>query len=498
MATGGLKRNIASSGLNVLVVIGASLIAVPLLIDRLGLAAYGVWTLVQTIVLYVAMAELGVGPALARFTSVYVTHPHRPRQVLLTALVLYVAVGLAIVAACHVFAGGFVELFSVPAALGDDTAATVRIVGWVTLAVLVAGALGHVLSGLERFVAFTWSNVLGSATFLLALVVLLRHDPQMQDAAYAALMQWSVVAALRLGMLRRIILGRGPRRPGRDLVRELFGFSMRLQGGALATLLNTQTDRVVIGAVAPATTLGQAGVATQVADAGRFLGHAAFTPVMSRMAVTYATEGTEALDRLLARQRRLWIVGVLGAIAVGVGAARPAITVWLGEGYDEAALFAALLVAGYGIGLLPNPEFGYLRAVGTPGLEGLYGVVTVVVNLVATIVLGLLYGALGVVIATAVAYFASTAWVLTRARRTVPASTDAPIPVVRLCTGMALAAAAVYGAGEGLLAVVPRGVALIGLLVAVPAVIVLYLMALAGLRPADALRDLRTARRAPG
>ena len=491
--SGRLRRNIASSGLNVLVVIGASLIAVPFLIDRLGLAAYGVWTLVQTIVFYITTAELGFGPALARFTSLHATHPHRPRQILLTALALYLAVGLVIVVLCHLLAGVFVNVFPVPADLADDTAATVRLIGWVALAALLASALGHVLTGLERFDAFTWSNVLGSATFLLALVVLMRSGARMQDAAYAVLAQWSLVAVVRLGMLRRILLSRGPRRPGRDLIRGLFGFSMRLQGAVLATLLNTQTDRVVIGAIAPATTLGQAGVATQVADAGRFLGYAAFAPIMSRMAVTYGTGGTEALDRVLERQRRLWIVGVLGAIAVGVGGARPAITIWLGDGYDEAALFAALLIAGYGVGLLPSPAFGYLRALGRPGLEGVYGVVTVVVNLAATIVLGLLAGALGVVIATTVAYAASTYWVLLRSRGSVPRSTDAPIPVVRVTVGMALAAAATYGAGEGLLTALPRGVALIGLLVAVPAVIVLFMMALAGLRPMSALRDLRAA-----
>lgn len=498
MAPGGLKRNIASSGLNVLVVIGASLVAVPLLIDRIGLAAYGVWTLVQTIVLYVTTAELGVGPALARFTSVHSTHPHRPRQVLLGALVLYVAFGLVVVAACYALGGVFADLFSVPADLREDTVATVHLIGWVTLAALVASALGHVLSGFERFVAFTWSNVVGSGTFLVVLVLLLRSDPRMQDAAYAALAQWTVVAVLRLIALRRIILSRGPRRPGRELVRQLFGFSMRLQGAVLATLLNTQTDRVVIGVVAPATTLGQAGVATQVADAGRFLGYAAFSPIMSRMAVAYGAGGTVALDRLLQRQRRLWTIGLLGAIAVGVGAVHPAIAAWLGSGYDEAALFAALLIAGYGIGLLPNPAFGYLRAVGRPGLEGLYGVVTVVVNLVATIVLGVLIGALGVIIATTVAYTLSTLWVTRRARRLVPVSTDVPIRLVRVCVGMVLAAALTYAAGEGLLAVAPRWLALIGLAVAASAVLVLYLTALAGLRPVSMLHDLRAARRAAG
>lgn len=496
MPGAGLKRNIASSGLNVLVVIGASLVAVPLLIDRIGLAAYGVWTLVQTIVLYVTTAELGVGPALARFTSVHATHPHRPRQVLLSALVLYLAVGLAVVAACQLFAGLFADLFSVPADLRADTIATVHIIGWVTLAALIAAALGHVLAGLERFISFTVSNVAGSVVFLVALVVLLRRDPEMQDAAHAALMQWSVVALLRLVALRRVILTRGPMQPGRTLIRQLFGFSMRLQGAVLATLLNTQTDRVVIGIVAPATTVGQAGVATQVADAGRFLGYAAFNPIMSRMAVAYGAGGLEALDPLLARQRRLWTIGLLGAMAVGIGATPPAIGAWLGSGYGEAAIFACLLIAGYGIGLLPSPAFGYLRAVGRPGLEGLYGVVTVAVNLVATVVLGVAIGALGVVLATAFAYAVSTLWVTRRARRLVPASTDAPIHAVRVFAGMAIAALLTYAAGEGLLAVAPRWLAFFGLAVVAAAMLVLYLTALAGLRPAGLIRDIRAGREA--
>ncbi len=476
-------------------VVGASLVVVELLIRRLGLEAYGVWTLVQTIVLYATTAELGIGPALARFTSLHATHPHRPRQILFGGMALYLALGLAVVGSCRAFGGPFIDLFSVPAMLRQDAVETVHLVGWITLAALVAGGLGHVLSGLERFSAFTWSNILGSATFLTALVVLLRDDPRLQDVAHAALLQWTLVAVIRLCLLHRLVLRRGPWRPGRQLIREMFGFSMRLQVAVAATLVNTQTDRVVIAAVAPASTLGQAGVATQVADAGRFLGYAAFSPVMSRMAVEYGERGKPALDALYARQRRTWTIGLFGAIAVACGAVHPAIAAWLGPDLDEAGVFAALLIAGYGLGLLPNPAFGYLRAVGAPGLEGRYGIITVAINIVATIILGIAFGAIGVVVATAVAYTASTWWVILRARPMLPASREAPIPMLRVVPAMAVCGAAVLAAGEGLLAVAPRPVALAGVIVVTGAVFAAYLTALAGLRPLALLRGLRGAAR---
>jgi len=478
-----LSGSILVNGANVVVVVGAALLAVPLLIDRIGLAAYGVWVLAQTVVIYVTTAELGFGPALARFVSVHVEHPDRPRQVLVAALGLYAVVGLVVAVLCHLLAGPLVDLFSVPASLHTDAVATVGIVGWVTFAALLASALGHVLTGLERFRAFSVTNALGSVAWLLALVLLLHRHARLQEVAYAALLQWTLVALLRLASVQRLAWSRGPRLPERALLRDLVRFSARLQLGVLSTLVNTQTDRVVIGAVAPAATLGQAGIATQVADAGRSLSYAAFHPLAARMAITYGTEGPDALDALLARQRRMWSIATLGGIAVVAGASRPAIAAWLGHGYDKAALFSILLTLGYGVGTLPGPTFAYLRARGNPTLESTFGVITVVLNLAATVALGVLLGAIGVVLATTVAYLASTAWVTRRARRQLPEPTGVPFPRVRVALGALLAAAATYGLGEALLAALPRLLALAGMGLAVAAALALYLAVLTDLRP---------------
>ena len=486
---GNLRANIAASTINVVVVVGASLVAVPLLIDRLGIAGYGLWTLAQTVILYVTTVELGFGPALARFTSVHADDPDRPRQVLVAALALYTAVGLVVVLLCHLLAEPLVGLFSIPPGMEDDAVATVGLVGWVSLVALLAGALGHILYGLERFGAFTWTNVVGSATFLVAIFVLMRDGGRLQDAAYATLAQWGVVALLRLWPLRGVVFSRGSRVPGRALMRDLIGFSARLQAAVLANLLNTQTDRVVVGAVSSAKTVGFVSIGTQVADASRALTAAALNPMISRMAVTYGSKGEQALDDLLAQQRRLWTVGLIGGIAVAVGATRPAIEAWLGSGYDQAALYAAILIAAYGIGQLPGPAFAYLRARGTPGLEGKFGVITVAANLVGTIVLAVTVGATGVVVATLMAYVFATTWVMRRARGVVPLATHTPIELPKVGGAALVGAAGAYGAGMGLVAIVPRAVALVGIGVVATAIYAAYLAALTELRPLALLQE---------
>ena len=46
-------------------------------------------------------------------------------------------------------------------------------------------------------------------------------------------------------------------------------FALRLQMTVLSILVNTQTDKLVVGAVATPATLGQLGIGSQVAEAGR-------------------------------------------------------------------------------------------------------------------------------------------------------------------------------------------------------------------------------------
>ncbi|WP_445148471.1 lipopolysaccharide biosynthesis protein [Baekduia sp. Peel2402] len=454
--------NLGVSVANVVAVVGVSLAVVPLLIDRLGLQGYGLWVLAQSVVIYVTAAENGFGPALARFTSVHGHHPRHVRPMLALALVLYAAVGAVVLLACHVLAVPLVDAFDVPRAYHADAVHTVHLLGWVALVALLAAGLGHVMDGLERFTAYTITNALGSAAFLIWLLASDR-GLQLSDVAIAALIQWSLVGLLRLVALRDVILARGSLIPSRTLVREIFGFSMRLQVAVMATLLNTQTDRVVIGIVSSAKTLGQVGIATQVAEAGRFLAYATFTPLAARLATAYGTGGLPALDALLHRYRRLWTLGVLGVLAVGVGAARPAITAWVGGGHDEASVYAALLLVGYGVGLLPSPAFAYLRAIGRPGLEGLFGVVTVAVNLAATLVMGLTVGAAGVIAATTVAYLATTVWIMRRVRGEVPSSSPGETPGWHVAGAVLGTAAFTYLAGQALLEVLPRLAAFAGI-----------------------------------
>src|ERR1700712_1854923 len=64
-----LSRNVAASVLNAAAVVSISLVTVPLILDAVGTAGYGVWTLGMALILYASILETGLGPAVQRFTA---------------------------------------------------------------------------------------------------------------------------------------------------------------------------------------------------------------------------------------------------------------------------------------------------------------------------------------------------------------------------------------------------------------------------------------------
>ena len=442
-----------ASVLNAVAAVGSSLVAVPLILAAVGTAGYGAWTLGLAVVLYVSILETGLGPAVQRFTAVARGAGDEPAvgRLLWTTLIAYAVLGLVGLAVLRLAAPALADIFDLPSGLQRDAETMFRDLGFALALALLAAGAGNVLQGLERFGALAWSSVVGAVGFLIA-VLALAESSGLPGLAAALAIQNGLVLVLRLIALRGVITARRPATASRATLRSMLGFSARLQVTAVSELINWQSDKVIVGLVAPATTVGQLGIGGQFADGGRLLAGAALSPVHASFAVSAGAGDTVELERRFVALHRLWILGVLGAAAVGAASLPPLIEAWLGPGYGQAAMLGTFLVLGSAAGLATGTGVAYMRAIGQPGLEARYGLIIVAANLALTIPLAFAAGAIGVVVGTFGAYLAGMSWFFAGLRRHVPVS-----PVRSLGEGVAtLAAALLAGAaslGFGLLAV---------------------------------------------
>lgn len=465
--------------------LAASVISVPLILDDVGLAGYGVWTLALTITLYLTVADAGVGPAVQRFTAVAhgADDVHAVLRVLWSTWFLYACVGLAIVAASWFAAPGLVSLFDVPQRLESDAEAMFRLVGPIALLGLLQSTAGSAQQGLERFGAFSLATAVGSLAFLAAIVVLLGAGEGLRGLAYAALIQHGTMLILRTWSLRDVLLSGRPALVDRAEAGALARFAAQLQTAVLATVVNNQTDKVVVGLVASPSTLGHVGIASQIAEAGRLVTGSALSPITSRLSQAFGARD-ESLDTLAARLNRLWTVGVAGGTVIGAIAIYPLVESWLGEGHGEGALFGAFLVLAYGLNMSIGASAAYLRAVGRPGLEARYNGLVIVLNVFMTVAFGLAAGAVGVVAATLGAYALGTAWFYLRLPREVTwlGSIDA-VSIARTA-GLAVAAGiAALAWGLLMIELLPAGVSLAPVLAGAGLAFVAYMSVATGVTP---------------
>jgi O-antigen/teichoic acid export membrane protein len=494
-----LARNVVANVANAATTIAASVVSLPLILHYVGIDGFGVWTLAQTAVIYIATAETGFGPAVQRYVSV--SHgagdARTAARIVWSASGFYLALGVVVAVAFVLLAPAFVDLFDVPSDLRGDAETMLRLLGPVMLLALMAAGLANVLQGVERFGAAAAATAVSAVTFLAVAIVLLADGQGLVGLGVAALAQYGVGVLVRVWLVRDL-LGAAPfGRVTRQEARGLVSFSARMQVNVLSTLVNSQTDKIIVGLIATTAAVGEIGIGAQVAEALRFVVFAALGPSIARMAISHGEGDPAVLSRLYHRLNRIWLPAIAGTVLVACGAIYPLIATWLGPGYGKAALYGGLLTVAYGINATTGPGVAYLRAIGKPGLEARYGGLVISLNLGATILLGLAFGPVGVVSATTLAYAAGTVWFVFRLRTNEPPDEPLDQDAPRGSTWLLGAGALLSGgltAAWGVLALeyTPRWVALVLVAAGSTAALLGFFGILARARPeALALPSLR-------
>jgi len=489
-----LGRNVVANMLSAVAGLSASVIAVPVILDHIGTAGYGVWVLGLTVIVYLSIADAGFGPAIQRWTALGHGEGDRtaPTRLLWTSVAIYLAIAIPATAIFAALSPALARVFVDAGPMRADATEMFRLVAVALLLVLLTNAVGNVLNGLERFVAISVSAVAGAVVQLTAILLLLDAGYGLQGLATSLIIQQVVVLGARLIALRDVLGATRPRIQCAEVGRVV-RFAGSLQLNALSGLINSQSDKIVVGLVASAAVVGELGIASQLVDAGRLLVLAALAPIVSALAISVGAGDRERLRRQFAWMHRTWLYVVGGGTLIALGALYPIIDGWIG-GHREAIVLGLVLTLANGISLCTGTAIAYLRAAGRPQLEGRLGPVIVGLNLLFTIPLAFAFGARGVVCGTLAAYVLGSIWFMRRFGELAPELDHvAPRELVRPALAAILAAAAALLFGLAVTAVVPTPIALVPVLAGTAAAFVVYMAIVTGrsLRP-SAVRALVT------
>src|SRR5207248_2711127 len=330
------------------------IVTVPIVLHRVGPAAYGVFVLASLLLGYTALLDLGLTPAVVRSIAVHNARGDRVRLERVLGTALSLLIGLAIVG------GGLIALVT-PAAVRsvlhvpDALQADARFVLYVAAAgfacnmvLLLFVAIAQGLQRLDLFASRTLA--LGTVTAIgQVLVVTLGGGLRGLALVTIAVNVLSLVVFMLVS--RRLLPGIRVRpRLDRSAVGELarFGSMKFLNQAAVQVIFHV--DRLIVAAFLPIAAVSYYGVPVSMCQKFVLVQQGitgAFFPAASEL---HALHDERRLQRLYLSAAKLGVVALIPLAILPSLLAWPILDAWIGPVFaDNSAQILAVLALAYGL-----------------------------------------------------------------------------------------------------------------------------------------------------
>jgi O-antigen/teichoic acid export membrane protein len=404
-ANRGITTNTVAQATPMLLGYVASFVSAPIVLHAIGLRAFGIWALTGALAQYAALLDFGVGPTLARFVALHDAREEHDQigEVLGTGAITATVVSLGLII------GAVVAAAPLAKTLGGITTADMRLLLLCATVIFSSTMFANVLTafnvGMQEMVIPNVALSIGvGLNFAFSVAAALTSSSLVRYAdanAVASLLSLLVVfVCMRMTTRDRVRVTM----PSRDTLRQVLGYSVKNQALTASSLINFQTDKIVIALFIGPAVAGAYELANRVAAAARSVG----VLVVGAMVPTMTSDAVRKSAHELAETYLRWTgrTAVLGIPALIFVAAMPQAILhsWLGPVPVHAVVVLAVLAAGYVINATTGVGYTLAYAMGHPGIPAKAALYTAAGNLVATIALAPLLGLWGVLIGTAAAF----------------------------------------------------------------------------------------------
>jgi len=379
----------------------------PVLVGRLGLEAYGLWALLNTVIRYSLLADFGIGPSLSKHVAQFAAlgDNHSIRATTTVGMVYLTLTGaIALTGAALVGPIAFAHLPMSESLRPVAPGLLNALVGSVALNFALGVSPSATLTGLGHYRLTSAINAVGTVAFALIAVVLEFLGHGLNGLVFATYVQTAITAVLGFVVLGRVGGGvlLSPFAFGRALYGSILRFGGWVQISAVASLVIADTPAVVVGFAIGVEYVGILDIATRLTKAVRALAYNFNNALMPAISHLDAEAGADRVRILLPRATRC--MGLLALASSGglIASAPFLLRVWIGPHLPQESLMLIVLATFawvYAVETMTGTASAAALGVGRPSLLTASTVAYAAASLLATLVLVRLIGLEGVAVA---------------------------------------------------------------------------------------------------
>lgn len=358
--------NMAGAGLPLLV----GLIAIPILIDHIGVEAFGLLSIIWTLIGYFSLFDFGLGRALTQQIS-GMRHLNDKRQLfqfsfsgLAATLLLGIAGGSLLYFGANVLVYRFLNL---SAGLQDDAYQALILAALAIPMVTLTSAFRGILEGFEDFRTSNLLRLLlGLLNFLVPVAVVLYWRADIVSVV------WGLVAGRLLVMLLHILAMRlhlsyvsGALFLKRSHLHKLFSFGFWMTLSNLIGPLMVVADRFIISSLIGVSVVAYYTVPMDFAVRLLIIPAAIASALFPRLAFLHAGTSSDKGKALFGKSLKTTAL-IMGPVCLMLAAASyPGLKLWLGDDFaSQSWPVLSVLAVGVFFNSLAHIPFAALQAVG--------------------------------------------------------------------------------------------------------------------------------------
>lgn len=341
-------RNIFSNWASYVVTAVIGFVLAPIIVNSLGAAGYGLWTLVLSLTGYFGLLDLGIRSSVGRFVAHHMalSEEENVNRTVNTAFVMLSIAGLLALVTTAVFVTFFFSSFKIDPQQAASGRTALLITGFNISCILPLGVFSAVLIGLERFDILSGVTIIAEIARALLVISSLKLGYGLVGLALVALLI-TVAQYTALTIFVRFHyhpLKLGPRYADRETARKLWSFGIYRFVWIVANQLIYYSSSVVIGVFLGARSIAFYAIAASLISYARnvvSLVTDPFAPAATRM---NAQDNLEGLRRVMLFATTMALLITLplciGLIAFG----EAFIVLWMGAEYAVSSQILTILV----------------------------------------------------------------------------------------------------------------------------------------------------------
>lgn len=367
-----LARNSFYYAIKSVVALVSLLLVTPYIIHDVGTELYGVWALAAVIISYAQLSDFGLGESVVRHAAAFFEGRDETglNRLVNTVLILYLLLALIL--------GGLAwwslpvvarSLLLIPDHLLNEAVLIFRWSVLIFFVNLVMGVFASLVVATQQIGYVTAVNIASTCLGAVGTFFFIWQGFGLRGLVATNALVALFVAVTNLVLARQLFPGLRLRPwlwVDRGMLRQIYTYSWKVQAANLAQLLVFQVDRILLSRFLGLEAVALYEIGSSIAAYARTFMTALFSPMLPAAAVLHLHADREQLAGLYRRACKFLVLLAIPFVLLVMALAPAFITLWVGPGFELAALTLQLLLPVYLVNVLTVPGVFVLNGIGRP------------------------------------------------------------------------------------------------------------------------------------